>query len=43
VATGPLTNLAMAVRLDPELPSRLLEIYVMGGTSHGKGKSFDVD
>uniref|UniRef100_H2Z811 Inosine/uridine-preferring nucleoside hydrolase domain-containing protein n=1 Tax=Ciona savignyi TaxID=51511 RepID=H2Z811_CIOSA len=39
IATGPLTNLAMAVRLDPELPSRLKEIFIMGGTRLGKGNT----
>merc|ERR1712136_456246 len=37
VATGPLTNLAMAVKLDPELPSRLKALYIMGGSRHCKG------
>lgn len=32
VATGPLTNVALAVRLDPELPSRLAGISIMGGS-----------
>lgn len=36
-ATGPLTNLAMAVKLDPQLPSRLKALYVLGGSRHGKG------
>ncbi|CAK8682908.1 unnamed protein product [Clavelina lepadiformis] len=37
VATGPLTNIAMAVKLDPELPSRLVGIYIMGGTRFAQG------
>ena len=37
IAIGPLTNLAMAVKLDPELPSRLKALYIMGGTRHNKG------
>ncbi|XP_045542496.1 probable uridine nucleosidase 2 [Papilio machaon] len=31
VALGPLTNIAMAVRLDPGFISRLLKLYVAGG------------
>merc|ERR1712136_284958 len=37
VAVGPLTNVAMAVKLDPELPSRLKALYIMGGSRHCKG------
>lgn len=37
VALGPLTNLALALKLDPTLPSRIARIVVMGGavTAHG--------
>lgn len=37
VALGPLTNLALALSLDPTLPSRLARCVVMGGalTAHG--------
>ena len=37
VCLGPLTNLALALRLDPSLPSRIARLVVMGGavTAHG--------
>jgi purine nucleosidase len=37
VALGPLTNLALALKLDPTLPQRIARCVVMGGavTSHG--------
>jgi len=37
VALGPLTNLALALRLDPTLPQRLARLVVMGGavSAHG--------
>jgi purine nucleosidase len=31
VAVGPLTNLARAVALDPELPRRVARLWIMGG------------
>ncbi|XP_026013731.1 inosine-uridine preferring nucleoside hydrolase isoform X1 [Astatotilapia calliptera] len=37
VALGPLTNLALAVRLDPHFPQKLREVYIMGGNMEGKG------
>jgi len=37
IATGPLTNLAVALRLDPELPKRVENIFIMGGTRNGVG------
>ena len=37
VAVGPLTNLALAVRLDPKLPQRIKNLYIMGGTSKSEG------
>lgn len=36
IALGPLTNLALAVRLDPGLPQKLKDLYVMGGNMEGK-------
>ncbi|KAM6921810.1 inosine-uridine preferring nucleoside hydrolase [Xenentodon cancila] len=37
VALGPLTNLALAVRLDPCFPQKLRDLYIMGGNMEGKG------
>jgi purine nucleosidase len=34
---GPLTNLALALMLDPELPSKLGRVVVMGASVHAKG------
>ncbi|XP_037542474.1 inosine-uridine preferring nucleoside hydrolase-like [Nematolebias whitei] len=37
VATAPLTNLALAVRMDPSLPSKLKGLYIMGGNTESRG------
>lgn len=37
VALGPLTNLALALRLDPSLPQRIGRLVVMGGAITGHG------
>ncbi|KAF7646761.1 hypothetical protein LDENG_00182770 [Lucifuga dentata] len=37
VALGPLTNLALAIRLDPGFPQKLKDLYIMGGNMEGKG------
>ncbi|RMH93295.1 nucleoside hydrolase [Lysobacter pythonis] len=37
VALGPLTNLALALKLDPSLPSRIARLVVMGGAVNGRG------
>ena len=39
VALGPLTNLALALRLDPDLPSRIARLVVMGGAVTGRGNT----
>lgn len=33
VATAPLTNLAVAVQLEPSLPQKLKALYIMGGNT----------
>lgn len=37
IALGPLTNLALALRLDPEAVSKIGTLYVMGTAGLGKG------
>jgi purine nucleosidase len=37
VAIGPLTNLALALGLDSELPSKLRELWIMGGCDNSVG------
>ncbi|MBN1260238.1 MAG: nucleoside hydrolase [Anaerolineae bacterium] len=39
LAIGPLTNVAMATRLDPELPQKYRELVVMGGSIRGMGNA----
>lgn len=39
VALGPLTNLALAVRLDPELPKHVGRLVIMGGAVTGQGNT----
>lgn len=39
VALGPLTNIALAVRLDPEFASLVPRLVIMGGTSAAKGNA----
>ena len=40
VAIGPLTNVAMAMRLDPHFTSKLKNLVIMGGNILGKGFLF---
>lgn len=42
LVTGPLTNLALAVRLEPELPRLLKRLVVMGGAFDYKGNTTPV-
>ncbi|KAH1187800.1 hypothetical protein KIL84_020549 [Mauremys mutica] len=37
VATGPLTNLALAVKLDPTFPQKLKNMFIMGGNEESRG------
>ncbi|XP_062270428.1 inosine-uridine preferring nucleoside hydrolase-like [Scomber scombrus] len=39
VATAPLTNLALAVKLEPSLPEKLKALYIMGGNCESRGNS----
>lgn len=39
VMLGPLTNLALALRLDPDLPRRVPRLVVMGGAVTGRGNT----
>jgi len=39
VMLGPLTNLALALRLDPTLPTRISRLVVMGGAVTGRGNT----
>uniref|UniRef100_A0A8D0GR27 Inosine/uridine-preferring nucleoside hydrolase domain-containing protein n=1 Tax=Sphenodon punctatus TaxID=8508 RepID=A0A8D0GR27_SPHPU len=39
VATGPLTNLALAVKLDPTFPKKLKNVFIMGGNTESRGNT----
>jgi len=39
VAMAPLTNIALALRLDPSLPQRIARLVVMGGAVNGRGNT----
>lgn len=39
IALGPLTNLALAVRLDPTLPQKVKRLVIMGGTIGARGNT----
>ncbi|XP_028810902.1 inosine-uridine preferring nucleoside hydrolase-like [Denticeps clupeoides] len=39
VATGPLTNLALAARIDPTFPQKLKGLYIMGGNTESRGNT----
>lgn len=40
VAMGPLTNIALACRLDPSICSKLKDLVIMGGNIEAKGNMF---
>lgn len=42
VALGPLTNLALALRLDPDLPQRVARLVIMGGAVNGHGNTMSL-
>jgi len=39
VALGPLTNIALALRLEPDLPQRIRQLVLMGGSLHALGNT----
>lgn len=39
IAIGPLTNLALAIRLDPSLPTKFKRLVVMGGAHYAYGNA----
>ena len=39
VAIGPLTNLAVALRLDPDLPGKFKGLVIMGGAIYSRGNA----
>ena len=39
VATGPLTNIALALKLDPSIAKKFKRIVCMGGAHHAKGNT----
>lgn len=39
VTIGPLTNIAVALNLDPDLPKKIKKLVVMGGAIHSKGNT----
>ncbi len=42
VTIGPLTNIAVALKLDPDLPSKLNRLVTMGGAIHSKGNTVNL-
>ncbi|XP_062390094.1 inosine-uridine preferring nucleoside hydrolase isoform X1 [Sardina pilchardus] len=39
VATAPLTNLALAIRIDPSISQKLKGLYIMGGNTESRGNT----
>jgi len=42
VCIGPLTNLGVALRLDPDLPAKFKKLMVMGGAHYSRGNTSNV-
>lgn len=40
VPIGPLTNVALACRLDPDISSKLKDVFIMGGNIEAKGNTY---
>ncbi|KAL8566413.1 hypothetical protein ACOMHN_011991 [Nucella lapillus] len=40
VALAPLTNVALAVNLDPDFPKKLKDVFIMGGNTEARGREF---
>lgn len=36
-AIGPLSNIAIAIRMDPDIVPKIKHVYIMGGTANGWG------
>ncbi|XP_078078532.1 inosine-uridine preferring nucleoside hydrolase-like [Mustelus asterias] len=39
VAVGPLTNVALAIKMDPTFSTKLKHLYIMGGNMEGRGNT----
>jgi uridine nucleosidase len=39
IPVGPLTNIALALRLEPRLPSLVKEVIIMGGSAYARGNA----
>ena len=42
VAIGPLTNIAVALKLDPDLPQKIKKLVIMGGAIHSYGNTSNI-
>jgi purine nucleosidase len=42
IAIGPLTNLALATRIDPDLPNKYKSLVIMAGTIYGQGNTQNI-
>lgn len=41
IAIGPLTNIAVALRMDPGLPEKIKELIIMGGAVYARGNTIN--